>query len=41
MFNEVSRGPREVTESQMLGDLWVTSLKRLPQLYIIGALRSQ
>ena len=30
--NEVTRRPKKVAESQILGDLRVTSLKRLPKL---------
>ena len=33
--NEVTRGPPEVAFSQILGNLGVTSLKRLSELYII------
>jgi len=40
LVSEVTREPKEVAESQILEDLRATSLKQLPELYIIGALRS-
>jgi len=40
ILHEVSREPPEVADSQILGNIRVRSLKRLPQLYMIGALRS-
>src|SRR6218665_1579246 len=37
---QVTRGPPEVAFSQILGTLRATALKRLPELYIIGAFES-